>query len=305
MKLKIISESSNIRNIVKEEVNLALKEISLNPLKWFKKTPSTYRQPRHPSRIPLLDQAMFDFENRENLEHMQAVAKSIDMHMGSDYKAAVKAHKSGDTGEVWQLVLAQKYRGLEPWALANGDVNVEDVSDMLYQLYYDIKKITQIVKEFEKSGSSWERAIGGAHSDESERIMQKKYTWFGEKALDAAHLTNWWEKVLASPKLMYSFKHLSIDKMKETKEMHRWVLEYISEKGLESFKQFQDAAARGDADRARWADDAYNDARRVKDAAALKRLQNMSASEKAEYYDSQKPDRLQAAHWTRNRPRSY
>ena len=295
MKLKIINESSNIRNIVKEEVNLALKEWSLDLRKWFKKTPSTYRQPRHPSRIPLLDQAMFDFENRENLEHMQAVAKSIDMHMGSDYKAAVKAHKSGDIGEVGQLVLAQKYRGLEPWALANADVNVEDVSDMLYQLYYDIKKITQIVKEFEKSGSSWERAIDGARSDESERIMRKKYTWFGEKALDAVHLTNWWEKVLASPKLMYSFKHLSIDKMKETKEMHRWVLEYISEKGLESFKQFQDAAARGDADRARWADDAYRDRENARQDAAAERYRNMSPREKAHHRERQLPSRLQSS----------
>lgn len=306
MKLKIINESSNIRNIVKEEVNLALKEISLNPLKWFSKTPSTYRQPRHPSRIPLLDQAMFDFENRENLEHMQAVAKSMDgMYKGRDYKAAVKAHKSGDTGEVWSMVLGYKYHGLEPWALANDDVRVEDVSDMLASLAYDIEKITQIVKEFKKGASRWERAIDGAQSDDSERIMRKKYAWYEEKAAAAAHRVKWWEKVLASPKLMSSFKHLSIDNMKKLSDMGDWISEYISEEGFESFKWFQKAGAYHAAEKERWRKDAYNDRENARQDAAAERYRNMSNDEKRHYDDRQKPSRHQAAYWTTNRPRSY
>jgi hypothetical protein len=298
----IITETTALvllEHIIEEEARLACEEFSLDPRKWFKKTPSTYRQPKHPSGIPLLDQAMFDFENRENLEHMQAVAKSLNILKGPDYRAAVKAHKSGDTGKVWQLALYTKYWGFNVRSLRMAGVNVEDVPDLLLSLAYAIESIPKLVKAFERGASRWERAMQGAHSDQSERMMRRHYNVIGAIASEGSRLVKWWEKVVASPKLMASEEHLSIDNIKEIKDLHYKLRAYTDKRGFDEFERMQDGAERNAEYDARDAKYAANARQYARDQAESDRYSKMSPGEQARHRERQLPGRLQSRnhHW--------
>ena len=102
MKIKLVNENKKLKKIIKEEARAVLKEISLNPLNWFRggAKPTDYEKERKASgrKIPIknpdLFEAYYDFTNDHQVSHIRGLIDSVI----TDEEGRKKMNKAIDQG---------------------------------------------------------------------------------------------------------------------------------------------------------------------------------------------------------------